>query len=418
MLHNFQTGFGIADEERTSLGPRGGGRGSYVGAGIANPLNNISGVPMRTPLNFVRPTQFTGTTLLEALPAIQASLERQRGDPNNTDFSVTNIEADKQGSFVDKDLPNESSAQAGLGVQYRLAHDFVITGDFVYRHFSHIGGTFPQLMDVNHFSAARGPALPLCVTSDQKRDPTSSCSLGPIKSTVAIGAGQYRGLLVRVEKRYSNAWQLLGSYAYSSDTGNVFMTAFNNDAPLANYGPLNADSRHILSMSGLTQLPLHFQVGYFATHVSKSPFSAVLTGIDMNGDGTTGDLLPGTVVNRFNRSMVKLDLQHSVQSFNQTYAGKLDARGTLLPLIALPGHYEFGDPLVTQDLRMSRNFAVRERLKIALIGELFNVLNISNLSGYSNNLIGAGFGQPKSRVTQVFGSGGPRAFQFGTRVAF
>lgn len=305
MLHNFQTGFGIADEERTSLGPRGVGRGSYVGAGIANPLNNVSGVPMGTQLNFVRPTQFTGTTLLQALPAIQASLQRQRGDPNNKDLPVTNIEADKQGSFVDKDLPNESSAQAALGVQYRLAHDFVIAGDFVYRHFSHIGGTFPQLMDVNHFSAARGPALPLYVTSDQKRDPTSSCSLGPIKSTVAIGAGQYRGLLVRVEKRYSNAWQLLGSYAYSSGTGNVFMTAFNNDAPLANYGPPNADSRHILSMSGLTQLPLHFQVGYFATYVSKSPFSAVLTGIDMNGDGTTGDLLPGTVVNRFNRSMVK-----------------------------------------------------------------------------------------------------------------
>jgi len=156
----------------------------------------------------------------------------------------------------------------------------------------------------------------------------------------------------------------------------------------------------------------------FLRHSHEGGFSAVLTGIDMNGDGTTGDLLPGTVVNRFNRSMVKLDLQHSVQSFNQTYAGKLDARGTLLPLIALPGHYEFGDPLVTQDLRMSRNFAVRERLKIALIGELFNVLNISNLSDYSNNLIGAGFGQPKSRVTQVFGSGGPRAFQFGTRVAF
>jgi hypothetical protein len=55
---------------------------------------------------------------------------------------------------------------------------------------------------------------------------------------------------------------------------------------------------------------------------------------------------------------------------------------------------------------------------MTLIGEVFNVFNISNLSGRSNNLLGAGFGQPKSRVTQVFGSGGPRALQFGTRIDF
>ena len=46
IYYDFQTAFGIADEERVSLGPRGVGRGSYVGAGIANPLNNVQGVPM------------------------------------------------------------------------------------------------------------------------------------------------------------------------------------------------------------------------------------------------------------------------------------------------------------------------------------------------------------------------------------
>ena len=138
----------------------------------------------------------------------------------------------------------------------------------------------------------------------------------------------------------------------------------------------------------------------------------------MNGDGTTGDLLPGTTVNQFNRSLGKPDLQRLVGTFNQTYAGKLDARGTLVPLIALPSSYEFGDSLLTQDLRLSRDVKVRDRLRMTLIGEVFNVFNISNLSGRSNSLIGSGFGQPKSRVTQVFGSGGPRALQFGTRIDF
>ena len=46
------------------------------------------------------------------------------------------------------------------------------------------------------------------------------------------------------------------------------------------------------------------------------------------------------------------------------------------------------------------------------------LFNIANLSGRSGNLLAPGFGQPTSRVTQVFGSGGPRSFQLAARVSF
>ena len=49
-------------------------------------------------------------------------------------------------------------------------------------------------------------------------------------------------------------------------------------------------------------------------------------------------------------------------------------------------------------------------------GEVFNLFNTANLSGRSGDVLG--FGQPTSRVTQVFGSGGPRAFQIAARVSF
>jgi hypothetical protein len=416
IYYDFQTAFGISDDERVSLGPRGVGRGTYSSGGIPNPLTNVPGVPWGTLLQFFSPTALNGSFLMEALPTIRANLAAQRGNPNNTDFSVTNIEADKQGSVVDTHMPNTTSTNFSLGVQRQVARDFVITADFVYRHFSHIGG--PQLVDVNHFFSARGPMLPVCITDAERMDPKALCSLGPIYLTTGIGSGNYRGLLVRAEKRLSRDWQLLGSYAYSRSDGNGFGVGFNNDDPLSNYGPLNTDYRHILNISGLVQLPRQFELGTFVTYVSKPPFSVFLNGLDFNGDGTLGDLLPGTTVNEFNRGLGKADLRHLVDLFNRTYAGKTDSHGTSIPLVTLPAHFEFGDPLVTQDMRLSRNFPLGEHLRLALIGEVFNLFNIANLSGRSGNLLSRGFGQPKSRITQVFGSGGPCAFQLAVRIAF
>ena len=51
--------------------------------------------------------------------------------------------------------------------------------------------------------------------------------------------------------------------------------------------------------------------------------------------------------------------------------------------------------------------------------EVFNVFNVANLGGYSFNLNNtATFGLPTNRASQVFGSGGPRAFQVGGRFTF
>ena len=141
-------------------------------------------------------------------------------------------------------------------------------------------------------------------------------------------------------------------------------------------------------------------------------------GIDFNGDGTTGDLLPGTTVNAFNRSMGRGDLQPLVAQFNAKYAFTKDAQDRTIPRLALPSNYEFGDNFHSLDLRLSRSFVFHDRWHLWLIGEVFNLYNEANLTGYSGDLTSTAFGQPTSRATQVFGSGGPRAFQLAMRIGF
>ena len=144
-----------------------------------------------------------------------------------------------------------------------------------------------------------------------------------------------------------------------------------------------------------------------------------VSGLDLNGDGTINDVLPGTSWNELNRGVDEANLVGIVNEFNGNFAGGRTPTGQLIPPVTLPAQFQFGDTLYSQDLRLSRTFPLTERFTLLVLGEVFNVFNVANLSGYNFNLLELqSFGQPASRITQVFGSGGPRAFQIGARFNF
>jgi hypothetical protein len=163
-------------------------------------------------------------------------------------------------------------------------------------------------------------------------------------------------------------------------------------------------------MSGLVELPWQVQVAAVVSAYSRPPFSAFVGNADFNQDGTKSDLLPGTTVNQFGRGLDKADLERLVAQYNRQYPATP---------FTLPNTYSFNDSFFTQDLRLTRVFVLgRGTARLSLIGEVFNLFNTPNLVGYSGDLTQAAFGQPSARFTQVFGSGGPRAFQLGARLGF
>src|SRR6185503_4900145 len=111
--------------------------------------------------------------------------------------------------------------------------------------------------------------------------------------------------------------------------------------------------------------------------------------------------------------------------------------GQPLPLVS--DSARFSDNFSSLDLRLSKVFKLGDRVKIEPLVEVFNLFNVtnvlgfskSNYSGFSNVLVrdsndstnagflrSSSFGQAVTTAGGVFGSGGPRAFQFGARVTF
>ena len=114
---------------------------------------------------------------------------------------------------------------------------------------------------------------------------------------------------------------------------------------------------------------------------------------------------------------------HALQHRGQEAAGIVAYDGEQFSAHRGPGLV--GDNFSSQDVRLTKTFSYRERYKLSIFAEGFNILNIANLGGYSSNLDQVTptnqnftFGQPTSRAGQVFGSGGPRAFQLGGRIQF
>ena len=406
--------------DRIALSPAGTGRRTTPGSAIPNPIPNQGGT-----LDFPKLSFFTGADLVAILPGIRADL-LQRANPDNRDFTFRNLDLNKTGSdLTDPSYQTPYAVHFSAGMQRQLAHDLVLSADFAWRRFVH---TLREAIDYNHFNRKpQGPVIPACINPAQRNDVTAVCSLGVISFDNTSGIALYKGLLVRLEKRFSRRTQFLASYALGSYTGTNFTgnanfpgTGFNNDNWFENYGPLPTDIRHILNVSGVVDLRRRFQVSFSVSAYSPPPFSAYVASYDFNGDGTVNDLLPGTTVNAFNRSLGKKDLAQLVQAYNQQFAGKQTLSGQTAPTLTLPPNYSFNDSFFTQDLRVSRTFQLRsEHVRLDVFGEVFNLLNTANLVQYGGNLNEpSSFGQPGARFSQVFGSGGPRAVQLGARVSF
>jgi hypothetical protein len=410
--------------ERAMLGPAGTGR-ALLGDSVFFPtiaqINDFAALPpplQPTSLSS-QPTTFTGAELIQLLPQLYAGAQQQLGPPGNTSLAIRNINVFKTGTeLLAQNFRPPYSEHAGIGVQREVRSDLVVSADFVFRQYLH---TMIRDTDLNHYYSAAGPVIPACQGA-QALDPLAQCSTGVIQGIISGGRSHYTGLLVKADKRFSHRTTGTLSYSYANQVG--YNGLVNDYNWFQSWGP--QASHQVLTGSLVIDLPWGFQVSGITSYGSVGPIEPMISGVDLSGSGavgageTGGSPLPGIGYNQFGVNQGKNELIQLVNQFNQNYAGKTTTTGKI-PTIALPQTWSFPRSFNSQDLRVTKAFRLgTERARLSVFGECFNIFNIANLGGYSYNLTdtGAGFGVPTTRFSNVFGSGGPRAFQAGARFTF
>jgi hypothetical protein len=117
----------------------------------------------------------------------------------------------------------------------------------------------------------------------------------------------------------------------------------------------------------------------------------------------------------------------SISSTGRCDSNDPSYRDPLERLALLPANQPIGgDSIISQDLRVTKTFDISETVKLDLIGEVFNLFNVANLTGVTDFILPdegttpdlITFLRPAQRSTSVFGTGGPRAFQFAAKFRF
>lgn len=191
----------------------------------------------------------------------------------------------------------------------------------------------------------------------------------------------YTGLEVTLNKRFSHNWQLLASYVYAKSTG-LIGTDFDDswsgtsyfDNPNAHInaeGRFPYERRHQFKLQGTVRLPLGILCSSYFRMLSGTPYTRVIRSEDLG-----------------------LDLDQGNVSINA------EPRGSRL----LPDLYIW-------DLRMEKEFRIKELFRIGLIADMFNVLNANTAT--SVETISS---SPSYTFEEVTGILDPRIVRLGVRI--
>jgi hypothetical protein len=314
--------------------------------------------------------------------------------------------------------------------------------------------------------------------------PGRNVNFGQIMVSDTIGRSAYNGVQFRIKQDVSTpfrgvkqlSWQATYNLSRFDSTSYDQDVVFNQNAhdnlnPLHYYGPNALDRTDMFTFAATFNIVGGFQLSAIARIYSAIPITLSIPSCtcaadiflsDITGDGTGGDVLPGTNVGAFGRSVKANGINTVITNFNNTYAGTLTPAGQavvnagiftaaqmqqlggVIQSIPLAPKGQVGvDNFIANDLRLSYQFHLAhvwhgfgEATVLEPMLNVYNVVNKANfdppggfitsplsgvLGGVPGEANGTTYSQRINRYglgTGVFSQGAPRSLEIGMRLTF
>ncbi|MCU1262569.1 MAG: hypothetical protein JWO80_5454 [Bryobacterales bacterium] len=306
--------------------------------------------------------------------------------------------------------------QWNLSYQRQIAKDWLVTANYLGNKTVHIWGA----TDIN-------PSIPIAgstASTNQRRllylqNPTQGALYSSIVQAESGGNSKYNGLLLSAQHRFADHFTLLTNYTWSHCISDI---DFQNELagpiyqnPTSRAGEKGSciyDHRHIFNTSAVVSSPglgtgfervltEGWQLAPIVSLNSGAPLTLTDGGRDVSLSGQLQDR-PNVV-----SSNVYANAKTTAAWFN-TSAFAIQPSGTFGNL----GRGALNSPgTVNVDLSLSRTFSVRERFRLEVRADSFNLINHANWNAPVNSITSGTFGQITS-----FGS--PRIVQLAMKLYF
>ncbi|HEX3281606.1 MAG TPA: TonB-dependent receptor [Pyrinomonadaceae bacterium] len=357
-------------------------------------------------------------------------------------FSTANLEVGGFGRINDPTLRDPYVQKWSIGVETKLGENYVLSSDYVHTlglHENRVQNVNPRIRGICPTGSAISATCPRGGNTRYFDAAFVAAGLGAgrleqINMFGSTNRSLYDSWATTLRRRTTHAFFSL-SYILSSSRGwggqptasysgnGIAITPEQQFAP-GEFGPTRIDERHRIVASGLFELPYGFQIAPIVQFATARPYS-LNAGSDIDGDGrSTVDrvctgfdartLLQAVIAGAVPAGAIAPGCrQTSVNSQRKGFV----VNGTAIE--------ERSGNFFNVDTRVTKTFAIGERVKVKAYINFFNIFNRENLSfgdrlGLSNLSSAGTFAQPSSLYGPGFGPpvGLPFTIQLGGRVEF
>ncbi len=243
--------------------------------------------------------------------------------------------------------------------------------------------------------------------------PLAGTFINRVLSIESVGRSSYDALNLAVEKRYSDRWGARLSYAWGHSHGNSFEQYGTNGPSLdgvqsqvlgelnmaENWQDAETDRRHILTLSGNTELPGGITAAAILRYMTELPFTIYNSTIDINQNGSLWDPLPPGMYTGTGANPITVEQTRGACELINAVGCQAAARSA---------------DYLQLDLRFGYRVRPRADETIDIYLDVINLTNRTNWNPAQGNQNSGSF----LNYTSLRGGGFPRQANFGLRYGF